>query len=311
MRAEEQRLLERFMWLSIAATAVTIALKITAAWVTGSVGFLSDAIESVINLVAAAVGLWALKLAAKPADANHNFGHAKAEYFSAQVEGAMILVAAIIIIVTAVGRILDPQPVDQLGIGLLFSVISTLINLAVGLVLVRSGKKYRSSTLAADGKHLLTDVWTTVGVIVGMALVALTGWDVLDPIVALIVGANILFTGYRLLRSAMQGLLSEALPAEELEVVDTFLRRFEEEHGVEFTSVRTAAFGRDRLLNLIMQVPGSWTVSQSHELADATEAGLAQALGGAETTVHIEPLGHRATASGTARGTAPGDTFGA
>lgn len=307
MRAEEQRLLERFMWLSIAAAAITIALKVTAAWVTGSVGFFSDAIESVINLVAAVVGLWALKLAAKPADANHNFGHAKAEYFSAQVEGAMILVAAIIIIVTAIGRILDPQPVDQLGIGLLFSVISTLVNLAVGLVLVRSGKKYRSSTLSADGKHLLTDVWTTVGVIVGMALVALTGWEVLDPIVALIVGANILFTGYRLLRGAMQGLLSEALPADELEVVNAFLRRFEEEHGVEFTSVRTAAFGRDRLLNIIMQVPGSWTVSQSHELADATENGLAQALGGAETTVHIEPLGHRAAA----RAAAPGDTFGA
>lgn len=303
MRAEEQRLLERFMWLSIAAAAVTIALKITAAWVTGSVGFFSDAVESLINLVAAVVGLWALKLSAKPADANHNFGHAKAEYFSAQVEGAMILVAAIIIIVTAIGRILDPQPVDQLGIGLLFSVISTLVNLAVGLVLVRSGKKYRSSTLTADGKHLLTDVWTTVGVIVGMALVALTGWQVLDPVVALIVGANILFTGYRLLRGAMQGLLSEALPADELEVVDAFLRRFEEEHGVEFTSVRTAAFGRDRLLNVIMQVPGSWTVSQSHELADAAENGLAQALGGAETTVHIEPLGHRAAA--------PGDTFGA
>lgn len=307
MRAEEQHLLERFMWLSIAAAAITIALKITAAWVTGSVGFFSDAIESVINLVAAVVGLWALKLAAKPADANHNFGHAKAEYFSAQVEGAMILVAAIIIIVTAIGRILDPQPVDQLGIGLLFSVISTLVNLAVGLVLVRSGKKYRSSTLSADGRHLLTDVWTTVGVIVGMALVALTGWEVLDPIVALIVGANILFTGYRLLRGAMQGLLSEALPADELEVVNAFLRRFEEEHGVEFTSVRTAAFGRDRLLNIIMQVPGSWTVSQSHELADATENGLAQALGGAETTVHIEPLGHRAAA----RAAAPDDTFGA
>lgn len=307
MRVEEQRLLERFMWLSIAAAAITIALKITAAWVTGSVGFFSDAVESLINLVAAVVGLWALKLAAKPADANHNFGHAKAEYFSAQVEGAMILVAAIIIIVTAIGRILDPQPVDQLGIGLLFSVISTLVNLAVGLVLVRSGKKYRSSALAADGKHLLTDVWTTVGVIVGMALVALTGWQVLDPVVALIVGANILFTGYRLLRGAMQGLLSEALPADELEVVNAFLRRFEEEHGVEFTSVRTAAFGRDRLLNIIMQVPGSWTVSQSHELADATESGLAQALGGAETTVHIEPLGHRAAA----RAAAPGDTFGA
>lgn len=293
MRADEQRLLERFMRLSIAAAVITIALKVTAAWVTGSVGFLSDAIESVINLVAAIVGLWALKLSSKPADENHNFGHAKAEYFSAQVEGAMILVAAIIIIVTAIGRIIDPHPVDKLGIGLLFSVISTLVNLAVGVILIRSGKKYRSSTLSADGKHLITDVWTTVGVIVGMALVALTGWEVLDPIVALIVGVNILVTGYRLLRGAMQGLLSEALPADELDTVRGYLDQFEAEHGVEFTSVRTAAFGRDRLINVVMQVPGEWSVAKSHVLADEIEAGLAEALGGAETIVHVEPLGHR------------------
>lgn len=293
MRENEQRLLERFMWLSIAAAAVTICLKVAAAWVTGSVGFLSDAIESLINLVAALVGLWALKLSAKPADANHNFGHAKAEYFSAQVEGAMILVAAIIIIVTAIGRILNPQPVEQLGIGLLFSVISTLVNLGVGLVLVRSGKKHRSSTLAADGKHLLTDVWTTVGVIVGMVLVGLTGWQVLDPIVALVVGANILFTGYRLLRSAMLGLLSEALPPDEVAKIREYLSGFEASHGVAFTSLRTAAFGRGRLINVTMQVPGEWTVSRSHKLADDIEEGLATTLGGAETIVHVEPLGHR------------------
>ena len=293
MPENEQRLLERFMWLSIAAAVVTICLKVAAAWVTGSVGFLSDAIESLINLVAALVGLWALKLSAKPADANHNFGHAKAEYFSAQVEGAMILVAAIIIIVTAIGRILNPQPVEQLGIGLLFSVISTLVNLGVGLVLVRSGEKYRSSTLAADGKHLLTDVWTTVGVIVGMVLVGLTGWQVLDPIVALVVGANILFTGYRLLRSAMLGLLSEALPPDEVAKIREYLSGFEASHGVAFTSLRTAAFGRGRLINVTMQVPGEWTVSRSHKLADDIEEGLATTLGGAETIVHVEPLGHR------------------
>lgn len=293
MPENEQRLLERFMWLSIAAAVVTICLKVAAAWVTGSVGFLSDAIESLINLVAALVGLWALKLAAKPADANHNFGHAKAEYFSAQVEGAMILVAAIIIIVTAIGRILNPQPVEQLGIGLLFSVISTLVNLGVGLVLVSSGEKYRSSTLAADGKHLLTDVWTTVGVIVSMVLVGLTGWQVLDPIVALVVGANILFTGYRLLRSAMLGLLSEALPPDEVAKIREYLSGFEASHGVAFTSLRTAAFGRGRLINVTMQVPGEWTVSRSHKLADDIEEGLATTLGGAETIVHVEPLGRR------------------
>ena len=164
------------MWLSIAASVLTIVLKATAAWVTGSVGFLSDAIESGINLIAAAVGLWALKLSAKPADANHHFGHARAEYFSAQVEGSLILLASVAIIYTAVDRLIHPVPVEQLGIGLAFSVVATILNGAVGVALIRAGKKYRSTALDADGHHLLTDVWTTVGVIVGMALVWLTGW---------------------------------------------------------------------------------------------------------------------------------------
>ncbi len=219
----EQKLLERFMWLSIAASVFVIGLKLVAAWVTGSVGFLSDAIESTINLVAASVGLWAIKLAAKPADDNHNFGHARAEYFAAQVEGFLILVASVVIIITAVGRIINPQPLEQLGIGLVFSIVATAINAGVGIVLIRAGKKYRSTTLDADGRHLITDVWTTVGVIVGMALVWLTGWEILDPIVALLVGANILFTGYSLLRGAILGLLAETLPEDEVATVKSFL----------------------------------------------------------------------------------------
>ena len=167
---EEQRMLERFMWISIAASLIVIVLKAYAAYVTGSVGFLSDALESLANVAAALVGLWALKLSAKPADENHNFGHTKAEYFAAQVEGSLILVASVAIIYTAGQRLITPQPVEQLGIGLLFSVVATLINLGVGAMLVRAGRRHRSSTLVADGKHLLTDVWTTVGVIVGMAL---------------------------------------------------------------------------------------------------------------------------------------------
>jgi len=289
---EEQRLLERFMWLSIIASVFVIALKLYAAWVTGSVGFFSDAIESFANLAATMVGLWALKLSAKPADANHNFGHAKAEYFAAQVEGTLILVASVVIIVTAVQRIIDPAPLEQLGVGLVFSVVASVINLGVGVALVRAGRTHRSSTLEADGKHLLTDVWTTVGVIVGMALVWLTGREVLDPIVALIVGANILFTGYKLLRQAMMGLLSEALPRDEVETVQGFLDGFAAEHGVAFTSLRTSAFGRDRLINVVMQVPGEWSVDASHDYADQVEVGIAAALGHAETIVHIEPLGH-------------------
>lgn len=289
---KEQQILERFMWLSIAISVATIVLKMVAAWVTGSVGFLSDAIETVINFVAAAVGLWALKLSAKPADKNHNFGHSKAEYFSAQVEGSLILVAAVAIIYTSIDRLLNPQPLEQLGIGLLFSVAAALLNAAAGYALVRAGKRYRSITLEADGKHLLTDVLTTVGVIVGMALVALTGWEILDPIVALLVGANILLTGYKLLRSAILSLLAEALPDEELEKLNDFLDGFAAENGVAFTSVRTAAFGRERLISLVMQVPGEWTVSYAHAHADEIEAGVANALGAAETIVHVEPMGY-------------------
>lgn len=172
---DEQKLLERFMWLSIAASVATIALKLAAAWVTGSVGFLSDAIESFINLAAAIVGLIALKVAAKPADENHNFGHSKAEYFSAQVEGSMILLAAVAIIYTAVQRLIEPQPIEQAGVGLVLSALAAGLNLGVGMALVRAGRKYRSATLGADGHHLLTDVWTTVGVIAGIVLVWLTG----------------------------------------------------------------------------------------------------------------------------------------
>ena len=288
----EQKLLERFMWLSIAAAVLTIVLKVTAAWVTGSVGFLSDAIESGINLIAAAVGLWALKLSAKPADANHHFGHARAEYFSAQVEGSLILLASVAIIYTAVDRLINPVPVEQLGIGLAFSVAAMVLNGAVGVLLIRAGKKYRSTTLDADGHHVLTDVWTTVGVIVGMALVWLTGWQPLDPIVALIVGANIMFTGYKLLKGAIQGLLAESLPKEENQIVYAYLDEYAAANGVEFTSVRTTAAGRERMVNLVMQVPGGWTVDRAHDRADEVEVGVAEALGGAETIVHVDPLGH-------------------
>ena len=288
----EQQILERFMWLSIAVSVATIVLKMIATWVTGSVGFLSDAIETVINFVAAVVGLWALKLSAKPADENHNFGHSKAEYFSAQVEGSLILVAAVAIIYTSIDRLLHPQPLEQLGIGLVFSVVAALLNAAAGYALVRAGKHYRSITLEADGKHLLTDVLTTVGVIVGMALVAITGWEILDPIVALLVGANILFTGFKLLRSAILSLLAEVLPDDELNKLNDFLDDFAAENGVKFTSVRTAAFGRERLISLVMQVPGEWTVSYAHAYADEVEAGIADTLGAAETIIHVEPFGY-------------------
>ncbi len=211
-RQQQDRLLFRFMLLSLAAAVVTIVLKASAAWATGSVGFLSDALESGVNLVAAVVALIALRVAARPPDASHHFGHGKAEYVSALVEGAMIFVAATAIIWTAIERLISPVPLVQPGLGLALSTVASVINLGVGLTLLRVGRTHRSITLVADGKHLLTDVWTSAGVIVGIALVAVTGWEPLDPIVALAVGVNILWTGYRLLRGSVSGLLSAALP---------------------------------------------------------------------------------------------------
>lgn len=287
--AKEQKIIERFLLLSIAAAILTIALKSGAAILTGSVGFLSDALESGVNLIAAVVALIAIRIAAKPADANHNFGHGKSEYVSALVEGVMIFVAAALIIYTAIGRLVDPTPLEQVGVGLFLSIVATLINLGVGLALLRAGKHYRSAALSADGHHLLTDVWTTVGVVAGIAAVAITGWVWLDPVIALLVGVNILWTGYKLLKSALSNLISEALPPEDVDVLKGVLSDFEARYGVSIEDVRTVASGRQRHVYLTMTVPGDWTVEYAHELADALEAAILDALPNSESMVHTEP----------------------
>lgn len=288
----EQRILELFMKLSIATAVATIALKVWAAVATGSVGFLSDAMESGVNLAAAVVGFIALKVSSKPADANHHFGHGKAEYVSALVEGAMIFVASGAIIYTAIERLMAPQPLEQPGIGLLLSTAASVLNLIVGVALLRAGKKYRSATLEADGHHLLTDVWTSVGVLVGIAAVAVTGWLWLDPVIALAVGVNILYTGFKLLRQSLSGLLSESLPKEENDHIRAYITQFGKDNDVVFTSMRSIASGRQRFVYLIMEVAGDMSVGRSHEISDAIEEGIDELLGGAETFVHIEPKGH-------------------
>lgn len=280
--------LGRFMALSLAAALLTMGLKGLAAWLTGSVGFLSDALESSVNLVAAIVAIIALRVAERPADDTHDFGHGKAEYLSALVEGVMIFVAAAAIVWTAVDRLVHPAAVEQAGIGLALTTGASLINLGVGLLLVRVGNRYRSITLVADGKHLLTDVWTSAGVLVGIALVAITGWGPLDPIVALAVGANILLTGYGLVRRALSGLLGARLPAEDLARVDAVLTTFADD-DVEVTSVRSLESGRQRLVALDVAVPGTWTVDRAHDLCDALEAALDEALPRCRTLVHVEP----------------------
>lgn len=286
---KEQVLLERFMKLSILTAVLTIFLKVYAAAITGSVGFLSDAMESGVNLVAAVVGFAALKVSAKPADHNHHFGHGKAEYVSALVEGAMIFVASALIIYSAAMRLVSPQPLEQPGIGLALSTAASVLNLVVGVALVRSGKQYRSATLVADGKHLLTDVWTSIGVLVGIGLVWLTGWLWLDPIIALLVGINILWTGYTLLKTSLSGLLSEAIPEHEREVVEERLARFSTDKAVTFTSLRTIAAGRQRFVYLTMEVPNEWTVGFSHTITEEVEAAVEEVLAGAEVFVHVEP----------------------
>lgn len=280
--------LRRYAYLSIAAALVTIALK-TAAWLlTGSVGLLSDAAESLVNLVAAVAVLVALRVAAMPADKNHHFGHTKAEYFSAAIEGQMIFVAAVVIMWTSVDRFLNPQPLENVGIGLVISVVAALINGGVGLLLIRAGRRHRSLTLTADGKHLMTDVWTTIGVVVGVAVVALTGWLRLDPLIAIAVAINILITGGRLIYRSGRGLLDAALPQHEVALVHSTLAQFVTD-DVHFHAVTTRESGRDRFVSMHVLVPGAWSVQQAHDLVEEVEAAIEQALPQAIVDTHVEP----------------------
>ncbi|WP_226913375.1 cation diffusion facilitator family transporter [Gephyromycinifex aptenodytis] len=282
------RNLARFAWLAIAAAIATIALKTGAWYVTGSVGLLSDAAESLVNLVAAVVALVALQVAALPADKNHQFGHAKAEYFSAASEGIMIFVAALFIIGAALERVIHPAPVDNIEIGLVISVIASVINAAVAFVLLRAGRKYRSHTLIGDGKHLLTDVWTTVGVVLGVGVVALTGWHILDPIVALAVGINIIIVGWRLLTESMSGLMDVSWPKED----NARLARLIREHttqDVDVHALRTREAGHRRYVEFHILVPGAWNVQQAHDLVEEMETAIREAFEGVTISTHLEP----------------------
>jgi len=290
----QQRTLIRFMLLSLGAAVATIVLKLIAAAITGSVGLLSDAMESGVNLVAAIVAVWALRLAARPPDAVHQFGHGKAEYLSAAVEGGMVFVAATVIVVTSIRRLVHPEPLQSAGLGLAVSTLASGVNLAVGLALLRAGRRHRSITLEADGKHLLTDVVTSGGVLVGVALVAIFDVDVLDPIVALLVGVNILFTGHQLLRRSISGILDAALPNDDVAEIDTLLERYRSE-GIDFHALRTRESGRQRFVYVHLLVPDDWTVKHGHDTAERFKADLAAVLPGVVTFVHVEPRGDPAS----------------
>lgn len=281
--------LSKFAWLSIAAAVVTIVLKSGAAWLTGSVGLLSDALESVVNLVAAIFALVALKVSIKPPDSNHPFGHSKAEYFSAAFEGIMIFVAAVVIIYSAVERILNPRMPEQLGVGLLISVVASLINGGVGFLLIRAGKQRRSATLSADGRHLMTDVVTSVAVIIGVGLVALTNLQVLDPIVAILAGINILWTGWRLIRSSSEGLMDIALPPEDEAKIEGVLDRFRADGEIDFHAVRTRESGNRRFMEMHVLVPDEWSVKRAHDLAEDVIDELVKVEPDLRVSAHLEP----------------------
>lgn len=282
--------LTRFAWLSIAAALVTIGLKAGAYLLTGSVGLLSDALESVVNLVAAVVALVVLAVAARPPDDDHAYGHGKAEYFSSGVEGGLIIVAAASIGYAAVRRLLSPAPLEDVGLGLAISVAASAINLAVARVLLQAGRHYHSITLEADAHHLMTDVWTSAGVVLGVGLVALTGWERLDPIIALIVAANIVWSGARILRRSILGLLDTALPAEERALVVAVLERFRAEQGVQFHALRTRQAAARRFVSMHVLVPGEWSVQRGHLLLEQIEREVRVALPYATVFTHLEPL---------------------
>ncbi|MBK6430758.1 MAG: cation diffusion facilitator family transporter [Anaerolineae bacterium] len=281
--------LTRFAWLSIAAAIVTIGLKMAAYRVTGSVGLLSDALESLVNLAAALMALAMLTVAARPPDEDHVYGHDKAEYFSSGVEGALILVAAISIGVTAWNRLLAPQPLEGLGLGLGISLLASLINLGVALVLRRAGQRYSSITLDADAQHLMTDVWTSVGVLAGIGAVALTGWERLDPIIAFAVALNIIWSGVQLVRRSALGLLDTAWPAPERSVVANILDRYQAQ-GVQFHALRTRQSAARRFMSVHVLVPGDWTVLRGHQLLEKLEREVREALTGVTILTHLEPL---------------------
>lgn len=288
------RSLKRFAWLSIAAAILTILLKGVAWWMTGSVGLLSDALESGVNLAGAIMALAMITVAEQPADDHHAYGHGKAEYFSAGFEGLLILVAAIGIGVTAIERLLHLHPLEQVGMGLAVSVVASVINLFTARILLAAGRKHRSLTLEADAHHLMTDVWTSVGVIAGVGAVGLTGWLWLDPVLALLVAANIVWTGWKLLYRSTQGLMDVALPPEEHRLVIAVLTRYRDQ-GIDYHALRTRESGARRFVDVHVLVPGDWTIKQGHELAEQLEGDIRKALPHSTVSTHLEPLGDPAS----------------
>ena len=282
--------LERYAWLSIAAALGTIGLKTLAWWLTGSVGLLSDALESTVNLAAALLALSMLRLAATPPDENHPHGFSKAEYLAAGIEGALIVLAAAGIIASAVPRLIEPRELQAPILGLGLTVVASAINLACGMLLIRVGKEEHSITLEADGKHLMTDVWTSAGVIVGVALVFVTGWLRFDPLIALAVAAHIIWIGIGLVRRSTSGLLDAAISQEDQGELGKLLAEYSRRYGISFHAIRTRQAGARRFITFHILVPDAWTVARAHHLSEEIESRIRSLVPNASVLTHIEPI---------------------
>lgn len=281
--------LTRFAWLSIATALVTMALKLVAWKLTGSIGLLSDALESLVNLGGATMALMMLRVALSPRDADHAYGHGKAEYFSSGFEGMLILVAGGAILWTAVPSLWHPHVLQQTGLGLTVSAFASVLNLVAAQILLRASRQHRSITLEADAHHLMTDVWTSVAIIIGVGLVALTGWALLDPLLAIAVACNILWTGLRLMRESVDGLMDSAWVPADLEQLEKVLNEFRNDE-IQFHEVRTRRAAANRFVTFHLLVPGAWPVQRAHELAERVESRLTDVLPGAVAMAHLEPI---------------------
>lgn len=294
MISSDERSLKRYALLSIAAALLTMGIKFTSYLITGSVGLLSDAMESIVNLFGGVMAWVMLSIAHRPPDEDHAYGHNKAEYFSSGMEGTLILIAAVSIGIAAVRRLFNPAPLQQLGAGMVVNLSASLINLVVAVVMIRAGKQAGSITLEANGRHLMTDVWTSVGVLVGVGAVALTGWKRLDPVIALAVTGNIIWTGATIVRRSVMGLMDTVLPEEEESRLHHILETYVSE-DVHYHALRTRRAGSRRFVSFHVLVPGEWSIQRGHHLLEEIEADIRGSLPNVTVTTHIEPLGDPAS----------------
>ncbi len=279
---------QQALLLSILAAIATIGLKAGAWWLTGSVGYLSDALESIVNLVGATFALAMVSYARIPADEDHPYGHGKAEYFSAALEGVMIFIAALAILVVAVDRLFHPKPLGHLGIGTALSIAASIINFAVARVLLRVGREHRSLALEADSRHLMTDVWTTAGVVVGVGLASVTGQGWIDPLVAIAVAVNILREGWHLVQRSVGGLMDRAQDDDDIAHIEAVLREVAPP-GCRFANLKTRVSGPLRFAQVDLLLPGAWSVARAHALADEIEEAVEERTG-TRLTTHVEPV---------------------